>query len=298
VKSLTARGAADRWVADHRDELVELLHEYGALHVAGASASDPATLAAIREAWGATAAPPHEQFAARSDLGHGVYSAPVWAGDREMCHHHEQSYGVTYPRLLFIAGIRAPARGGTMLLADTRRALDALPDTLRQRFADLGWRLVRNYRPYLGLSWAAALGVADQAQASGLLAARGVDAAWAADGSLRTSQRRPAVTRHPVTGEPCWFNDVAFFNQWSVDETERAVMLSAFGPDGLPMNTFFGDGEPLSRLEFQAVLDAYDKVTDRVELRPGELLVVDNVLTAHGREPYTGDLDLAVALAT
>jgi len=34
-----------------------------------------------------------------------------------------------------------------------------------------------------------------------------------------------------------------------------------------------------------------------VPLRPGDVLLLDNLRTAHGREPYTGVREVAVALA-
>jgi alpha-ketoglutarate-dependent taurine dioxygenase len=110
-------------------------------------------------------------------------------------------------------------------------------------------------------------------------------------------QRRAAVVRHPGTGEDCWFNDVAFFSQWSVDAEEREVLLAAFGPDGIPYNTSFGNGGPLGEPDWRRVLDAYDAVMSRVEWRAGDVLVLDNLLTAHGREPFTGDWETAVAPA-
>jgi hypothetical protein len=294
---LTAHGEATAWVADHRDELRRLLLDRGAVLVTGAPVTGPAGLAAVRDAYGAAPAAAHEQFAPRHHLGHGVYAAPEWAADREMCHHHEQSYARDVPGLLIITPTQVPDSGGTLLLGDTAAMLDHLPAHLRNRFAAHGWRLVRNFRPYFGLSWSAAFGVDTPAALEETCAARDITYAWERDGTLRTTQGRAAVVPHPVTGADCWFNDVAFFSQWSVAEEERGVLLKTFGPGGMPFNTFSGDGEPLTTEEFQALLDAYDRTNVRVALRPGDLLFVDNVRTAHGREPYTGPWDLAVALA-
>jgi alpha-ketoglutarate-dependent taurine dioxygenase len=257
----------------------------------------PAALARIRDEMGLAPFTPQELFAPRTDLGDGVYSAPEWAPDREMCHHHEGSYGATYPDLLLMTTLRAPEGGGVLLLADTARVLDALPSALADRFGAQGWLLTRTYRPYLGLPWRTAFGTDDRDEVSALLDARTVEYAWAKDGTLTTRQHRPAVVKHPEDGAECWFNDIAFFNQWALDRAERDVLLKTFGPEGLPFNTFAGDGSPLTPDDFQALLDAYDAAGRRAALAPGELLVLDNVRTAHGREPYAGVWDLAVAPA-
>lgn len=295
--TVTASGPAEKWVGEHADELRGLLLEHGAVLLTGAPVQGPAELARVRDAFGATPAVPHEQFATRRDLGDGVYAAHDWAADREMCHHHEQSYAAAYPRLLLMAGGAEPAGGVTLLLGDTRRVLDHLPSAIVEKFRAEGWLLIRNYRPYLGLKWAAAFGVDTPAAVEERCAQRRIEFTWERDGSLRTKQRRAAIVEHPVTGETCWFNDIAFLNQWAVDDSERGVLLKTFGAEGMPLNTFYGDGEPLDEAAFKALLDAYDRTTRRVTLAPGELLLVDNILTAHGREPYTGEWDLAVALA-
>jgi alpha-ketoglutarate-dependent taurine dioxygenase len=240
---------------------------------------------------------PQELFAPRCDLGDGVYSAPEWASDREMCHHHEGSYGITYPDLLLMTTLRAPDGGGVLLLSDTAAVLSYLPSSLVSRFQAAGWLLTRTFRPYLGLAWPTAFGTSDRDEVCELLDARKIEYAWAKDGTLTTRQHRPAIVTHPVDGVQCWFNDIAFFSQWALDRAERDVLLKTFGAEGFPFNTFAGDGSPLTPDDFQALLDAYDAAGRRVTLPPGELLVVDNVRTAHGREPYTGVWDLAIAPA-
>jgi len=215
-----------------------------------------------------------------------------------MCHHHEGSYGVTYPDLLLLTTLRAPDRGGVLLTADTARVLDALPSAFVYRFRADGWLLRRTYRPYLGLPWRTAFGSDDRDEVSAMLDARKVEYAWTPDGTLTTSQHRPAIVTHPEDGAQCWFNDIAFFSQWALDHAERDVLLKTFGPEGLPFNTFAGDGSPLTPDDLRTLLDAYDAVGERITIRTGELLILDNVRTAHGREPYVGQWDLAIAPAT
>lgn len=290
-------GDGPGWITEHRDELDALLLRHGALLLTGLGVHTAQDLAAVRGALGATPTAPAEDFAPRDDLGHGVYSAPSWAQDREMCLHHERSQAADHPRLLLMACPRRPERGGATLLADTRAVLDALPPDLAGRFRAGGWLLTRNFRPHFGLPWSAAFGAGTPAEVERLCAARGIRAEWLRDGTLHTTQRRPAVVAHPRTGEECWFNQVAFFSRWSLGAQERDLLLGTFGEYGIPFDTAYGDGTPLSPDDFQAILDAYDSALRRHSWRPGDLLLVDNVLTAHGREPHTGDRTVAVVMA-
>lgn len=258
----------------------------------------PEDLVRVRDGLGLTPVTPEGLFAPRTDLGGAVYSQPQWPADREMCHHHEQSYSLNPPSLILLACLSAPASGGDLLLADTARVLEHIPASLTERFATHGWRLTRAYRPYLGLSWTTALRTDSRDEAEKWLAANAVEHSWDKDGSLHTSQVRPAIHTHPRTGKPCWFNDVAFFNQWALAPAERNVLLKTFPPQGFPFNTFVGDGTALTEEEFSSLLDAYDAVGEVHRWQPGELLLIDNMRIAHGRSPHIGALELAVTLAS
>ena len=293
---VTDRPTAAEWIGAHRPELDELLRSHGAILLRGLGVTTAADLAAARDAMDAMPVHPAEDFAPRTDLGYGVYTTPSWPADREMCLHHERSYAVDHPRLLLMTCLRSPERGGATLLADTRAVLAALPSELVERFRAQGWLLTRNFRPYFGLPWSAAFGVQGPAEVERICAERDIHAAWLRDGTLHTTQRRQAVVTHPLTGEQCWFNQVAFFSQWSLDAEERGLLLNTFGEHGIPFSTASGDGAPLTREEFRAILDAYDAALRRLVWRPGDLLVVDNVLAAHGREPHVGDREIAIAM--
>ena len=295
--TVQAHGAADppRWAAEHREEIAALLLTHGALLVSGLRLGTAAELAELRTALGLRPAPVREQFAERRALGDGVYSAPEWPPDREQCLHHEQGYGIEFPRVLLMTCLTPPDTGGAMLLGDTRAALSQLPQELAARFRAEGWLLERNFRPHFGLPWSSAFSVSTPDEAEKFCAERLIGYAWDSDGALHVTQRRSAIVRHPVTGDECWFNDVAFFSQWSVDPEERNVLLSAFGRRGLPFNTHYGDAVPIPEEAWQSILDAYDAVMHRVRWQAGDLLLSDNILCAHGREPYSGRCDLAVA---
>jgi alpha-ketoglutarate-dependent taurine dioxygenase len=300
--TVDAAGPPAAWAAEHRDRLTALLAEHGAVLIRGLPLTGGADtvaveLAAVRDALGLAPDAPAEDFAVRADLGHGVHQAADWPGDREMCLHHERSYGVDYPRLLLMACVRPADSGGATMLADTTAVLRDLPAELAARFRDEGWLLVRNFRPHFGLPWSVAFGASAPADVERMCAARRIDCEWLRDGALHTAQRRPATIRHPVTGVECWFNQIAFFSQWSVDRVERDILLSTFGANGIPFNTAFGSGEPISEAQYRAILDAYDHNVRRVHWRAGDLLLVDNVRTAHGRDPYTGAREIVVALA-
>lgn len=299
LHTVTAEGVADigAWVKEHATALNSVLSRHGAVLVRGLSVSAAEQLVEVRDALGLAEAATPERFAASTAVGGGVYTAPEWGADREMCLHHEQSYGLEIPRVLLMACRREPTGGGEILLGDTRATLAHLPADLLGRFRAEGWLLERNFRPYLGLPWTVAFGLDEPTELVAYGQARLMGVQWREDGSLHTVQRRSAVLRHPATDEECWCNDVVFLSQWSVEPEERQVLLSAFGPSGIPFNTSLGSGAPLTEAEWRGILDAYNAVTVRAPVGTGDLLIVDNLLTAHGRAPYQGPREVLVAPA-
>ena len=105
------------------------------------------------------------------------------------------------------------------------------------------------------------------------------------------------MIRHPVTGQSCWFNQIAFLNEWTMAPEVHEYLVDVYGADGLPFNTRFGNGDPIGEDIVQEINHVYDANTAREPWQAGDLMLVDNIRTAHSREPFTGPRDVLVAMA-
>jgi alpha-ketoglutarate-dependent taurine dioxygenase len=211
--------------------------------------------------------------------------------------HHELSFALEFPGLMLFACLCAPTTGGATTVADSAAVLDALPTELVGRFEREGWLLVRNYNNEIGASVAEAFGTDDRIAVENYCRANAIEYEWRPDGGLRTRQRRSAVLRHPVTGRRCWFNQIAFLNEWTMVPEVREYLVDVYGADALPFTTRFGGGDPVDAGIVRLLNDAYEAHTLREPWRAGDLLLVDNVRTAHGRQPFVGPRDVVVAMA-
>lgn len=259
--------------------------------------ADPSEVGAVFTLIGERLLADREPFAARRAYAEGVYASSVWAANRPMGMHHELSYSLEFPSLLLFACLRAPVHGGATMLADSAAVLDELPPSLVARFATEGWRLTRNYNDEFGASIADSFGTDDRCYVEAYCRANAIEFAWQPGGGLRTWQCRDAVVTHPVSGVGCWFNQIAFLNEWSLDPEVREFLLDTRGPEGLPVNTSYGDGAPISPGVIERINSAYETHTVREPWRPGDLMVVDNIRTAHSREPFRGRREVLVAMA-
>ncbi|HEX5120391.1 MAG TPA: TauD/TfdA family dioxygenase [Pseudonocardiaceae bacterium] len=294
---LSADGAADptAWAAEHRDALYAAVTEHGAVLVRGLGLSDAEQTGAVFVRLTDGLMADREAFAARHRYAEGIYSSAAWPPNQPMCMHHELSYRLEYPGLLLFACLAAPTSGGVTGIADAAAVLAALPTDLVERFERSGWLLSRSYNEDIGASCDEAFGTEDRAEIEAYCRANGIEYEWQADG-LRTRQRRAAVVRHPGSGERCWFNQVAFLNEWTMDPEVREYLVDCYGRDGLPFNTAFGDGEPIGEDVVALLNEVYEANTAREPWQQGDLMLVDNIRSAHSRESYTGPREIVVGL--
>ena len=296
VLRVEASGDAERWAAEHRDALRTLVAEHGSLLVRGLGLRDVAEAGAVFRRLGSLM-DEMEAFAPRRRYAEGVYSSTKWPPNQPMCMHHELSYVLQPPGLILFACLTAAASGGATPVADSPAVLDALPADLVERFEQGGWLLIRNYNEDIGASLAEAFGTDDRGAVESYCHAHAIEFEWRPAGALRTRQRRSAVVPHPINGRRCWFNQIAFLNEWTLDPELREYLVDVYGEDGLPFNTRFGNGDPIGTEIVQTINQTYEAHTVRERWEAGDLLLVDNIRTAHARESFAGPREVVVAMA-
>jgi hypothetical protein len=292
-----APDGAARWAVEHRTALRAAVVEHGALLVRGLGLRDATEAGDVFSRLADGLMTEQESFAPREAYADGVYASTKWPANQPMCMHHELSYLLDPPGLMLFACLSAPASGGATAVADAPTVLEALPRDLVQRFEREGWLLTRTYNDEIGASVEDVFGTDDRAVVEDYCRAHAIEFDWQPDGTLRTMQRRSAVVRHPVTGRACWFNQVAFLNEWTLAPEVREYLVDVYGDDGLPFNTRFGNGEPIGEDVVALLNQVYEEHTLREPWQPGDLMLVDNIRTAHSREPFEGTREVVVAMA-
>ena len=295
---LAAPGDGPSWAAEHKDALRATVAEHGSVLVRGLGLRDAAEVSAVFQQLSSTGLMiEREAFASRRIYSDGVYSSATWPANQPMCMHHELSYRLEFPSLLLFACLNAPTSGGATAVSDSRAVLNALPAELVARFERDGWMLTRSYNDEIGATVAEAFGTDDRGAVEAYCRGNAIGFEWQPDGGLRTWQRRSAVVHHPVTGQRCWFNQIAFLNEWTIDPEVREYLVEMYGADGLPFNTRFGNGDPIGEDVVLLLNQVYEANTVREPWQAGDLMLVDNIRTAHSREAYEGPREVLVGMA-
>jgi amino acid adenylation domain-containing protein len=231
-------------------------------------------------------------------LGDNVYTSTEYPPELFVSLHNELSYAHKWPRkILFFCAVE-PQVGGETPIADSREIFAQIDPAVRERFLEKGVRYMRNLHGSrgAGLSWQTVFETADRAAVESYCREGAIEHRWREDGGLWTSQDRPAAVRHPQTGEWLWFNQVHQFHPSNLGEEAAQVLLAVSGESGLPINASYADGAPLEPAALQEVRNAYDRAMVRFPWREGDLLLLDNMLAAHGRMPFSGPRRIAVAM--
>lgn len=286
-----------QWIAEHPGEVQRLSRTAGAVLLRGFRVTDPAGFHAVMRALSSRILDYGERSSPRTLVSEGVYTSTEYPPEERIVAHNEQSYTIDWPTLIVFFCQQPPTRQGRTPLVDSRRVLARLdPDTV-ERFRRTGVRYVRNYLPGISLPWREAFQTDSRADVDEYCRRAEIDAEWVSDDQLRTVQVRPAIRAHPETGEETWFNHAHFFHVSSLPDEVSAGLLVALDEEDLPYNTYYGDGAPIEPDVLAKIRAAIDAETVAFDWQQGDVLVVDNMITAHAREPFEGPRRILTAMS-
>lgn len=241
-----------------------------------------------------------DQATPRSQVQGNVYTSTDYPADQPIELHNESCYAWSWPRKIFFQCALPAQQGGETPIADTRRVWQRLSPATQELFLSRQVMYIRNFgdgNGRVGLPWQSVFGTDDPAVMEEWCRRNQISVEWLSGGRLRTRQVRPAVARHPRTGEVTWFNQSTAFHSSTLDPRTREVLVAELGEDGLPKDACFGDGSPIPAEVLDEVRAAVRAETVAFPWRQGDVLLLDNLLVAHGRSPFSGPRKILVGMA-
>jgi hypothetical protein len=233
----------------------------------------------------------------RTTVGEGVYTSTEYPASQHIPLHNEQSYSRNWAMRLWFYCMTVATAGGETPIADSREIYGRIDKRIRERFIDRKLMYVRNYGNGLDLPWQKVFGTQSKQEVVAYCEGHGISWEWKADGELRTRQICEGVASHPVTGDTVWFNQAHLFHISALEPTVRAALIDAVGYEDLPRNVYYGDGGEIELGLLDEVRTALQESSISFSWQEGDVLMIDNMLTAHGRAPFKGDRRVLVAMA-
>ena len=255
-----------------------------------------------------------------------VHSASELPGHYPIMQHCEMSFLPTAPRYLFFFCFVEPQDGGETPICDFRKVYEQMDPVIRSEFEAKGVRLIRNYSGpsstarkdvYQLKRWDELFKTTDHAVVEEECKKNDLHLTWLDDDRLKLVNDRPSVQKHPDTGEMVWFNHLQVFHReaaaieykhiykkrrdfFSLKYMIALNTITMFKrmfkkPDSEAMHMVFADGSEIPKryVEHVEQLIWDNLVANRWKL--GDVLMIDNFSTSHGRLPYKGPRDILVA---
>lgn len=241
----------------------------------------------------------------RTKLGGGIYTSTEYPAEYFISLHNELSYSHTWPSRLFFCCIVAPEEGGETPIADSRAVLRNLDPGVTEKFNRKGVKYIRNLhggrrgRQGAGPSWQDTFETEDRSSVERFCAQFGIDFIWREDGGLKLSQVRPAIASHPVTNERVWFNQADQFHPSTHPKPIFEYLSLAYRgkEDEMPQYVRYGDDTTIDLRTLDHIREVTFKQAVVSPWRAGDFLIIDNMLTCHGRMPFSGQRKILVAMS-
>jgi alpha-ketoglutarate-dependent taurine dioxygenase len=233
----------------------------------------------------------------RSQVSGNIYTSTEYPADQFIPLHNEMSYSANWPMKIWFFCVKSAQHGGETPIVDSRKVFERIDPKIRQLFMQQGVMYVRNYGGGLDLTWENVFQTTQKSDVEDYCQSTGIDFEWKDNNRLRTRQVCQAVATHPRTGEWVWFNQSHLFHLSSLKQEVRQSLLSSFKEDDLPRNAFYGDGSPIEASVLEEIRGIYEQEAVTFSWRDGDILMLDNMLTAHGRKPYQGSRKVLVGMA-
>jgi len=287
---------ATGWLAAHRDELVEQAARHGAVLFRGFPVSTADDFDAFVGAFDLPNFPYDESLsnAVRVNRTPRVFTANEAPPSVSIYLHHEMAQTPVYPSRLFFFCEQPAAEGGATPICRSDvlwERLAALCPSFARDCEAKGLRYT-NVMPTeddpgsgMGRGWQGTLRANDRDGAEDRLRALGYSWEWLPDGSLRaTTPVLPAV-RHLPDGRTSFFNQlIAASRGWKDSRNDPSQAIT------------FGDGTPLDRSSAQTASELGEELTFDIPWMRGDVALVDNFITMHGRRPFSGTRKVLASL--
>jgi alpha-ketoglutarate-dependent taurine dioxygenase len=283
---------------DHNRELVSnRLRQHGGILFRGFTVSGPPEFEACVKAVSGELLEYLYRSTPRTRVAGKIYTSTTYPHDRSIPLHNEMSYSQSWPLKIWFLSVVPAQHGGRTPIADSRKVFNRISPVVREQFERRQVMYVRNYGLGLDLPWQDVFQTGEKAEVERLCRSVGIEFTWKAHDGLTTRQICQATAVHPQTGEQVWFNQAHLFHVSSLDTTARELLLQTFAEDELPRNAFYGDGGAIEASALDEIRDALNAEAVLFSWEKGDVLLLDNMLTAHGREPFEGPRQVLTGMA-
>jgi alpha-ketoglutarate-dependent taurine dioxygenase len=293
-----------RFVKSQGNLLKETVNRYGAILLRGFEIPQISCFGEILESMGYELSKNYSGgFAPRHQVEKNIFTSVEIKNEFPIFAHNEMTYQNNMPAIVSFFCQKEPPKFGETPLFNGAGIYRSLPPDLRKLLDKRKIKYVRKYRekwpliPHrLSRGWQQMFETEDKEQINQLCQENGARCLWGPRDSLKIETVTEPFITHPLTGEKCF--SVQLLNAYGVAQDIKNLgarvdrMLRAYGilmthlafKLGLvPMQTSFGNGEPIPKKISLQIWNAIWKHVVVFQWRQNDILVLDNLKTLHAK---------------
>jgi alpha-ketoglutarate-dependent taurine dioxygenase len=235
----------------------------------------------------------------RTKLSADVYTSTEYPKEFGISLHSELSYSSKWPGLIFFFCKTPAEEGGETPIADCRHILKELNQELVDSFEKYGVKYTRYLAGTKGVgkTWMDTFETTEKPVVEKYFKENNIEFFWEGE-SLYLSQLGPGVTKHPVTQERVWFNQANQFHPSGLpdDICRMLKMMYSKKIHKYPQYALYGNGEEIPEAYLKEITDVHFEYAIKFKWQKGDILMLDNMLMAHGRMPFKGERKIYVSM--
>jgi alpha-ketoglutarate-dependent taurine dioxygenase len=285
------------WTRDNRRLIEAELIRHGALLFRGFRVSSPSQFELVARATSSELLDYNERAAPRTEVTPKIYTSTEFPPDQYIPLHHEMAHSHNWPMKIWFFCLQPAVQGGMTPIANDREVFHRINPKIKERFMSKRVMYVRNYGEGVDMPWQEVFQTHDRALVEEYCRKSYMRCEWKDNDHVCMRAIRQAVAAHPATGEVVWFNHAHMFHISNLEPVVRDSLRALFKEDQLPRNAFYGDGSPIETSVLDEIRGIYQDAAVRFEWESGDVLMLDNFLASHGREPFAGPRKILVAMA-
>jgi len=288
------------WLKTNKNWVEKALLKHGGILFRGFPIADAATFEEFINTFGDRMLSYKQGNSPRSKVHNQVYVSTEFPAHHQIGLHNELAYTNHPPRKIFFFCQYPSLEGGETPIVDSRRIYQILDPKIRDRLIEKKVCYVQNMpndRSFgvLGKSWQAQFETTDREVVESYLNEENIQFCWKEDGTLQTRLVGAAAITHPETGEMAWHAQAHTLHYSSFGAALEA-MRRLVGEENLPVNTYYGDGSAIDPADVKMMSELHFNQSTQFTWQKGDVLMLDNLLTAHGRQPFKGERRILVGM--